>query len=173
MRQSLTVAFLTVLIVLAGPGLAVQPDEILPDAAQESRARALSAEIRCLVCQNQSIDNSDASLARDLRLLVREQIKAGKTDQGIRDFLVARYGDFVLLKPPVKASTFLLWFGPLIVFAIGLIGLIVFFRSRSRGGATAPATHLNADEQARVERLLDDMSRTPDNDAKDDKDDKA
>ncbi len=168
MHKSLTAAFLTILIVLAGPGLAVQPDEILPDAAQESRARALSAEIRCLVCQNQSIDDSDASLARDLRLLVREQITAGKTDQGIRDFLVARYGDFVLLKPPVKASTFLLWFGPLIVFAIGLIGLVVFFRSRSRG-ATAPTTLLNADEQARVERLLDDMSRTPDNDAKDDK----
>jgi len=168
MRQSLTAAFLIILIALAGPGLAVQPDEILPDPAQESRARALSAEIRCLVCQNQSIDDSDASLARDLRLLVREQITAGKTDQGIRDFLVARYGDFVLLKPPVKASTFLLWFGPLIVFAIGLIGLIVFFRSRSRG-ATAPATFLNTDEQARVERLLDDMNRTPDNDAKDDK----
>lgn len=172
MHKSLTAAFLTILIVLAGPGLAVQPDEILPDAAQESRARALSAEIRCLVCQNQSIDDSDASLARDLRLLVREQITAGKTDQGIRDFLVARYGDFVLLKPPVKASTFLLWFGPLIVFAIGLIGLVVFFRSRSRG-ATAPTTLLNADEQARVERLLDDMSRTPDNDANDAKDDKA
>lgn len=169
MRRPFIAVFLTILIALAGPGLAVQPDEILPDPAQESRARALSAEIRCLVCQNQSIDDSDAGLARDLRLLVREQIKAGKTDQGIRDFLVARYGDFVLLKPPVKASTFLLWFGPVIVFGIGLIGLIVFFRSRSRGSATTSAILLNADEQARVERLLDDMSRTPDNDEKDDK----
>jgi cytochrome c-type biogenesis protein CcmH len=169
MRHPFIAVFLTILITLAGPGLAVQPDEVLPDPAQESRARALSAEIRCLVCQNQSIDNSDASLARDLRLLVREQIKAGKTDQGIRDFLVARYGDFVLLKPPIKASTWLLWFGPLIVLVFGLIGLIVFFRTRTAGGTTAPATHLDADEQARVERLLDDMSQTPDNDGKDDK----
>lgn len=168
MRQILTAAFLTILVVLSGPGLAVQPDEVLPDPAQESRARALSAEIRCLVCQNQSIDDSDASLARDLRLLVREQITAGKTDQGIRDFLVERYGDFVLLKPPVKASTWLLWFGPLIVFVIGLIGLIVFFRSRA-GGTTAPAVQLSTDEEARVERLLGDMSESPDSDGKDGK----
>lgn len=168
MRQSLTAALLAMFVVLAGPGLAVQPDEILPDPAQESRARALSAEIRCLVCQNQSIDDSDASLARDLRLLVREQITAGKTDQGIRDFLVERYGAFVLLKPPVNSSTWLLWFGPLIVFVLGLIGLIVFFRTRS-GSASAPAAQLSADEQARVERLLDDLAQAPTNDGKDDK----
>lgn len=168
MRPSLTAAFLTIFIVLAGPGLAVQPDEILPDPAQESRARALSAEIRCLVCQNQSIDDSDASLARDLRLLVREQIKEGKTDQGIRDFLVERYGDFVLLKPPMKASTWLLWFGPLIVFVLGLAGLIVFFRARS-DSTTAPAVQLSAEEQARVERLLDDLNQAPNDDGKGDK----
>lgn len=168
MRQSLTAAFVTIFIALAGPGLAVQPDEILPDPAQESRARALSAEIRCLVCQNQSIDDSDASLARDLRLLVREQIKEGKTDQGIRDFLVERYGDFVLLKPPMKASTWLLWYGPLIVFVLGLAGLIVFFRTRA-GSANAPTTQLSAEEQARVERLLDDMGQTPNDDGKGDK----
>ena len=168
MRQGLTAAILTLLVILAGPGLAVQPDEVLPDPAQESRARALSAEIRCLVCQNQSIDDSDASLARDLRLLVRDQIKAGKTDREIRDFLVERYGDFVLLKPPVKASTWLLWFGPLIVFVIGLAGLIAFFRSRS-GGAAAPPARLSADEQARVERLLDDVDQPPTRDGKGDK----
>lgn len=168
MRRSLTAALLAMFVVLAGPGLAVQPDEILPDPAQESRARALSAEIRCLVCQNQSIDDSDASLARDLRLLVREQITAGKTDQGIRDFLVERYGAFVLLKPPVNSSTWLLWFGPLIVFVLGLIGLIVFFRTRS-GSASAPTAQLSADEQARVERLLDDLAQSPTNDGKDDK----
>lgn len=168
MRRSLTAALLAMFVVLAEPGLAVQPDEILPDPAQESRARALSAEIRCLVCQNQSIDDSDASLARDLRLLVREQITAGKTDQGIRDFLVERYGAFVLLKPPVNSSTWLLWFGPLIVFVLGLIGLIVFFRTRS-GSASAPTAQLSADEQARVERLLDDLAQSPTNDGKDDK----
>jgi len=172
MRPSLTAALLTILMVLAVPGLAVQPDEILPDPAQEARARALSAEIRCLVCQNQSIDDSDASLARDLRLLVREQIKEGKTDQGIRDFLVERYGDFVLLRPPMNASTWLLWFGPLIVFVIGVIGLIVFFRTRS-SSATATAPQLSAEEQARVERLLDDLHPAADNDGKTGRDDKA
>lgn len=172
MRRALTAALLTVFILLAGPGLAVQPDEMLPDPAQEARARALSAEIRCLVCQNQSIDDSDATLARDLRLLVREQITAGKTDQGIRDFLVERYGDFVLLRPPMKASTWLLWFGPLIVFVIGTVGLIVFFRTRS-GGGTATAPHLSAEEQARVERLLDDLDPTPDKDGKTEKDEKG
>ena len=171
MRPSLTAVLLTFLVFLAGPGLAVQPDEVLPDPAQESRARALSAEIRCLVCQNQSIDDSDASLARDLRLLVREQIKDGKTDQGIRDFLVERYGDFVLLRPPMKASTWLLWFGPLIVFVIGLIGLIVFFRMRS-GSATAPAPQLSAEEQSRVERILDALDQTPGNDGKTDRGDR-
>lgn len=159
MRPPLAAALLSIVMILAVPGLAVQPDEILPDPAQEARARALSAEIRCLVCQNQSIDDSDASLARDLRLLVREQIKEGKTDQGIRDFLVERYGDFVLLKPPMKASTWLLWFGPLIVFVIGLVGLIVFFRTRSGGAPVTP--QLSAEEQSRVERLLDDLDSKP------------
>ncbi len=172
MRPSLSAALLTVLMVLAVPGLAVQPDEILPDPVQEARARALSAEIRCLVCQNQSIDNSDASLARDLRLLVREQIKEGKTDQGIRDFLVERYGDFVLLKPPMKASTWLLWFGPLIVFVIGVTGLIVFFRTRS-ASATAAAPQLSAEEHARVERLLDGLESTPVNEGKTGRDGEA
>ncbi len=172
MRQALTVTLLMSLLVLGGPGLAVQPDEVLPDPAQEARARALSAEIRCLVCQNQSIDDSDATLARDLRLLVREQIKEGKSDQGIRDFLVERYGDFVLLKPPMRASTWLLWYGPLIVFAIGVIGLFVFFRTRS-GGDTAAAPTLSAEEQARVERLLDDLDPAPDDDGESGRGDKA
>ena len=162
MRHLLAAAFLTVIMGLTGPGLAVQPDEMLSDPVQEARARALSAEIRCLVCQNQSIDDSDASLARDLRLLVREQITAGKTDQGIRDFLVERYGAFVLLKPPVNASTWLLWFGPLIVFILGVIGLTMFFRNRAQSGAPAATARLNADEQARIARLLDDMEHGPD-----------
>lgn len=172
MRRALASALLCILMALAGPGFAVLPDEVLPDPAQEARARALSAEIRCLVCQNQSIDDSDAALARDLRLLVREQIKEGKTDQGIREFLVERYGDFVLLKPPMRAGTWLLWYGPLIVFVIGVIGLIVFFRTRS-GSGTAVAPTLSAEEQARVERMLDDWDSASDDDGKTGRDDKA
>lgn len=149
-------------MLLFGPGtLAVQPDEMLRDPAQEARARALSAEIRCLVCQNQSIDDSSADLARDLRLLVRDQIKSGRSDQQIRDFLVERYGTFVLLDPPIQISTLLLWFGPLIVLIGGAIGLFVYFRSRTRA---APAgSSLTADEAARIERLLDDDRNDPGN----------
>src|SRR3982751_3789535 len=106
----LILAFAT---VLAGPAArAVQPDEILSDSTLESRARVLSKELRCMVCQNQSIDDSDAPLARDLRLLVRERLKGGDSDQEVLDFLVARYGNFVLLKPPFNWHTSLLWLGP-------------------------------------------------------------
>jgi cytochrome c-type biogenesis protein CcmH len=94
------------------PAHAVQPDEILPDAKLEERARNLSRELRCMVCQNQSIDDSDAPLARDLRLLVRERLKAGDSDKQVLDFLTTRYGDFVLLNPPMNAKTFLLWVLP-------------------------------------------------------------
>lgn len=131
---------------------AVQPDEMLKDPSLESRARALSTEIRCLVCQNQSIDDSDASLARDLRLLVRDQIKKGRSDQQIRDFLVGRYGAFVLLDPPVQNSTLLLWFGPLLVLLAGTVGLVVYFRGRRN--ATASSDTLSADERARIATLL-------------------
>ena len=141
--------------LMAASARAVQPDEMLKDPALEARARALSADIRCLVCQNQSIDDSDASLARDMRKLVREQITAGKSDRAIRDFLVARYGDFVLLKPPVRRSTWLLWFGPPIVFLLGAGGLLLYFRGRTRA-ASAPADGLSRDEEERIERLLND-----------------
>src|SRR5229473_4368713 len=116
--------FLVTLVWLAasiGSALAVQPDEILPDPKLEGRARALSHELRCMVCQNQSIDDSDAPLARDLRILVRERLKAGDTDQQVIDFLVARYGDFVLLKPRFTSHTALLWLMPAAVFVIGAL----------------------------------------------------
>lgn len=113
---------------LAAPALAVQPDEILPDAALEARARALSAHLRCLVCQNQSIDDSDATLARDLRLIIRERLQAGDSDAQVMEFLVDRYGDFVLLKPPFKPVTYLLWAGPFLVLFSG--GLYLFLRRR-------------------------------------------
>jgi len=154
---------LCLLAMLTGfAALAVQPDEMLADPDQEARARALSAEIRCLVCQNQSIDDSDASLARDLRLLVRKKVQDGLSDDQIRDFLVARYGAFVLLDPPMQNSTLLLWFGPLIVLLGGAIGLAVYFRGRAKTAAGTDS--LSADELARIERLLDDSGDSAGND---------
>jgi len=133
---------------------AVLPDEFLADASLESRARALSKQLRCLVCQNQSIDNSDAELARDLRILVRERLKAGDSDTQVMAFLVARYGDFILLKPPVKPATWLLWFGPLAIFvAAGLaIMIAVSWRKRFLKRPPAALSHL---ERAALARILD------------------
>jgi len=132
---------------------AVLPDEILADAALEHRARALSKRLRCLVCQNQSIDDSDAELARDLRLLVRKRLTAGDSDEQILAFLVARYGDFVLLKPPVKPSTWLLWFGPLAVFTLAGLGLLIAANRRKNKPAAAPAP-LSPAERAALARIL-------------------
>jgi cytochrome c-type biogenesis protein CcmH len=131
--------------------LAVQPDEVLPDPALESRARNLSRELRCMVCQNQSIDDSDAPLARDLRLLVRERLKAGDSDQQIFDFLVARYGDFVLLKPRFSANTALLWLLPALLLLAGAATLVALWRRQVRGRSSEP---LSETEQARVAELL-------------------
>ncbi|WP_310476924.1 cytochrome c-type biogenesis protein [Sandarakinorhabdus sp.] len=138
-------------LLAAAPVAAVMPDEMLPDAAQESRARAISRELRCVVCQNQSIDDSDAPLARDLRLLVREQIAAGKSDRQVQDYVVARYGNFVLLKPPVEGDTLLLWVGPFAVLLLGGIGIA--FWQRRRPAATADADPLTAAERAELDRL--------------------
>ncbi|PRH88087.1 cytochrome C biogenesis protein CcmH [Labrys okinawensis] len=132
------------------PALAVQPDEVLPDPALEARARALSAQLRCMVCQNESIDDSNASLAKDLRILVRERLKAGDSDAEVKDFLVARYGDFILLKPPLEWRTLALWSGPP---ALLLLGGIAIFLSTRRRQAAAPAP-LSSDEQARIDDIL-------------------
>jgi len=135
---------------------AVQPDEIMADPAQEARARNLSRELRCMVCQNQSIDDSDAPLARDLRLLVRERISAGDTDSQVIDFLVARYGEFVLLKPRFNPHTVLLWLLPPLVLMGG--GLALWAYSRRRGGAgdleRESLIRLSPEEEARLEKLL-------------------
>ena len=140
-------------LMMALPAHAVLPDEVLDDPALEARARDLSAEIRCLVCQNESIDASNAQLARDLRILVRERLVAGDSDEEVLDFLVARYGDFVLLRPPVNTSTALLWFGPLIVLV--LAGTAILLRMRSRRPVPASATQaLTDEEKARLEALL-------------------
>jgi cytochrome c-type biogenesis protein CcmH len=109
---------------------AVDPREKLADSALEARARAISAELRCVVCQNQSIDESDADLAKDLRTIIRQRIVAGDTDQDVIDFVVARYGEFVLLRPPFKGATVILWLGPLIFAFCGLAGIVMYYRRR-------------------------------------------
>ena len=150
--------FLAVLFALALMGCpvayAVQPDEIMPDAAGEARARDLSRELRCMVCQNQSIDDSDAPLARDLRLLVRERITAGDSDAQVMDFLVARYGEFVLLKPRFERQTWLLWLVPPLMLAGGGLALWIYARRRPR--AVDAMMELTPDEEARLTRLLSD-----------------
>ena len=132
---------------------AVLPDEILADAGLESRARALSKRLRCLVCQNQSIDDSNAELARDLRILVRERLKAGDSDEEIMAFLVARYGDFVLLNPPVNPTTWLLWFGPPAVLALAGLGIQIAVGRRKKTPIAAPAP-LDQAERAALARIL-------------------
>jgi cytochrome c-type biogenesis protein CcmH len=144
------------LMLLAAPVVqAVQPDEILPNAALEQRARAISGELRCLVCQNQSIDDSDAPLARDLRILVRERLVAGDDDKAVVDFVVARYGDFVLLRPPFNAQTLLLWVAPFVILLIGAAFVWRRGRQRAEEGQTGPAP-LTEEERNRVDRLLRD-----------------
>lgn len=145
-------AFALALLLLAGPALAVKPSEQLKDPAQEARARALSSELRCLVCQNQSIDDSDASLAQDLRRLVRERITAGDNDSQIRSFLVARYGEFVLLKPPVNAETYLLWALPGVALLLGAGAAWKLFRRRRE--PEVAGSSLSSDEKAALDALL-------------------
>ena len=135
----------------AAPSAAVQPDEVLPDPGLEARAREISRTLRCLVCQNQSIDYSEAGLARDLRLLVRERLVGGDSDAQTIDFVVARYGDFVLLDPPFKASTLALWFGPAAIALTGLGGVLLFYRNRRLRAAPVPP--LTDDERRRLDVL--------------------
>jgi cytochrome c-type biogenesis protein CcmH len=137
-------------LAIAAPARAVNPDEQLPDPAQEARARALSRDLRCVVCQNQSIDESDAALAHDLRIILRERIAAGDSDDQAVDFLVQRYGSFVRLKPPFQADTWALWLGPLAVLLGG--GAAAAFYLRGRSGA-APET-LSAAEEAELAALM-------------------
>jgi cytochrome c-type biogenesis protein CcmH len=136
------------------PAAAVEPDEVLKDPQLEARARHISEGLRCLVCQNQSIDDSAAPLAKDLRLLVRERLQAGDTDQEIEDFVVARYGEFVLLKPRFERHTLILWLATPVLFLAALLALVLFYRRRA--AASAPAS-LSQAEQRRLKRLLDDQ----------------
>jgi cytochrome c-type biogenesis protein CcmH len=143
---------LTCLLLLAPlAARAVQPDELMTDPRLEARARALSAQLRCLVCQNESIDESHADLARDLRGLVRERLQAGDSDEQIRAFLVGRYGDFILLKPPFKLETWLLWGAP---FLILLTGVSIILVARRRQRCLAPANPLSEAERAKLDAML-------------------
>lgn len=139
------------LVLLPLPAMAVLPDEILKDPVLEERARKLSSELRCMVCQNQSIDASDAELARDLRILVRERLTAGDSDEAVIDYVVSRYGEFVLLNPRFSARNAALWFIPALLLIGGAAGFIVYLRSRPKVSATKP---LSAEEEKRLNDLL-------------------
>jgi cytochrome c-type biogenesis protein CcmH len=134
------------------PARAVEPDEVLPDPVLEARARHISEGLRCLVCQNQSIDDSEAPLAKDLRLLVRDRLKAGDSDQKIVDYIVARYGEFVLLKPRFAPHTFILWLATPALFLAALFAIFAAYRRR---GESAEAGPLSAEERRRLKRLLE------------------
>ncbi len=148
MKRFLLIAL--AMIAIGTPVAAVNPDEQLADPALEARAHKLSQDLRCVVCQNQSIDDSDATLARDLRIILRERISVGDTDEQAVGFLVARYGSFVQLEPPMRLDTLALWFGPLAVLLAGGLGAAVYIRGRKPTTGTA----LSADDEAEVSRLL-------------------
>ncbi len=153
MSRLALLALLLALVLPAAPApAAVSPDEILDDPVLEARARALGRQLRCLVCQNQSIDDSDADLAKDIRRIVRERLVAGDSDEEILAYLTARYGDFILLRPPVKPATWALWAGPFVVLALGAVGVALFLRRRR--GREETETALAPEEEARLARLL-------------------
>ncbi len=149
------VILLMLALLVAAPVHAVQPDEILADPVLEARARAISKEVRCLVCRNESIDDSNAKLARDLRLLVRERLVAGDSDAEVLDYLVDRYGEFVLLKPKFSAANALLWLAGPITLLLGLIAIIAYHRTR-RPHAEAREAPLSDQERKRLEKILRD-----------------
>ncbi|WP_412557463.1 cytochrome c-type biogenesis protein [Thalassospira sp. MIT1370] len=155
-RRLLTMigAFGLVVGLMTGtPAWAVNPDEMLSNPVLEKRARDISQELRCLVCQNQSIDDSDAELARDLRVLVRERLIAGDTNEEAIDYIVARYGDYVLLNPPLKPETYILWASPAVLAILALLAVFAFYRRKQREASNA-TTSLSRDEQARLDEIL-------------------
>ena len=152
-RGGLGAAFLLFTLLLTPiHAFAVNPDEVLADPALEQRARALSAELRCMVCQNQSIDDSNAELARDLRLLVRERLKNGDSDEAVIDYVVSRYGEFVLLNPRLRGETLLLWGAPIVLFLAGAAAMVLFVRKR---GGKPTGTPLSEAEKAELEKALE------------------
>ncbi len=154
-RIACAVAAFAMIVLAAGASKAVTPDEVLDNPVLEQRARDISAGLRCLVCQNQSIDDSDAELAKDLRVLVRQRLVEGDSDAQVVDYIVSRYGEFVLLKPRFSAQTLLLWAMPLIVLVIGAAYIVI-----GRRGSRAAPTLLSAEEQGELNKVL--HSRDPD-----------
>ncbi len=146
---------LVLTIFCSSPSLSVEPNEVMRNQALEARAREISKGLRCVVCQNQSIDDSNAGLARDMRLLVRKRIIAGDSDAQVTDYLVSRYGDYILLNPPLKRATYVLWFGPLIIVALGLLIIFIFFKRSKRTVVGTPRA-LTESEHRRVETMLKD-----------------
>lgn len=144
--------FAAMLVLLGAPrGFAIEPSEMLADPALEERARAIGGELRCVVCQNQSIDDSHAPLAHDLRVLVRERLVAGDSDEQVVEYIVARYGDFVLLRPPVKPATYALWGAPILFLLVGGIIVLVYLRRRRQAPVNAPLT---VEERRRLDDLM-------------------
>jgi len=148
------IAAALLLIASLAPAHAVTPDEMLSDPALEGRARALSQDLRCVVCQNQSIDDSNAPLARDLRVLLRERLTAGDSDRQAVDYIVARYGNFVLLKPPVQMNTLLLWAGPALFLLFAAFGFLRYIRARAADQSITKSAPFSAAEQERLDALL-------------------
>jgi cytochrome c-type biogenesis protein CcmH len=153
LRPLALAAALAAPLAIAGAARAVQPDEMLADPKLEARARAISAELRCLVCQNQSIDDSDAPLAKDLRILVRERLSAGDDDRAVKDWLVARYGEFVLLRPRFEKQTLILWLAPFVVLVLG--GIAAMRTLRRKGNRPAFEAPLTDAEKTRLAELLE------------------
>lgn len=141
-----------VLALLASPAFAVNPDEVLQDPAMEARAREISAELRCVVCRGENIDESNADIARDLRLLVRERLVAGESNDEVLDFVVARYGEYVLMKPTTTGANMILWAAGPVLLLISLLGAALYLRRRAT--ASEPAAALDAAEQARIDELM-------------------
>jgi cytochrome c-type biogenesis protein CcmH len=152
MMRFLFAVILFLMALMTAPAYAVRPDEMLPDPALEARAREVGQELRCLVCRNQSIDDSDADLAHDLRVLVRERIKIGDSNGQVIAFIRARYGDFVLLRPPFELGTLLLWGGPLLIVLLGAFGIHRYYRHRRRD---EPPPALTSEERRRLKSMLD------------------
>ena len=152
LRRLLMAVILALSVFAPLPAFAVNPDEVLADPVLEQRARHISAQLRCLVCQNQSIDDSNADLARDLRLIVRQRIVGGDTDEEVMDYVVSRYGEFVLLKPRVSAKTYVLWGAPAALLVIGAFAAFIYARGRHR----PPPERLSPEEEARLKALIED-----------------
>jgi cytochrome c-type biogenesis protein CcmH len=163
MNRLFTFLILMMIVLAApvGPAQAVLPDEVLDDPALEARARAISIELRCVVCQNQSIDDSDAEIARDLRLLVRERLVAGDSDEQVLDYIVARYGDFVLLRPPWQPNTYMLWLAPpLMAFVIATLAVMFFRNYQIRKAAGLGPDPLSPDDRAELHALVERIAVT-------------